>query len=341
MRYDEIVAQGLSIFEKANIDKRWLDLGAETQSQNRLNRLYIDSLSIETRILGSELADTNTTLFGVKLRSPIMPAAIISSRVLEKLAKSDILLARTSYSFSTDYMEEFVNGVADAGSIMWWGANSPNESIVRAIENGSKVVLIIKPLKNKDRVLEVVKWAEKVGCVAVGMDIDSMFLEKANDEYEGPKHHGPQSVADLTRYRKATSLPFVIKGVLSVQDAKIAVEKIHADAIVVSNHGGEVIDYSVPILQVLPDIRSAIGKMPTIIVDSGLRRGSDVFKALALGANGACFGNLLVLAYVAYGRYGVSNMLEILGGELRRIMSYTGSKTIEKIDPSVIHRSSY
>ncbi len=337
MRYDEIVAEGLRVFEKANIDKKWLDLGAETQSQNRLNRQFMDSLTIETRILGSEVADTTTELFGVKMPSPIMPAAMISSRILEKLWKSEIPSGRTSYSFSTDYLEEFTNGVNDAGSIMWRGANSPIDSIESMIKEGAKIAIMIKPLGDKARVLAVVKWAEKVGCVAVGVDIDSMFLEKANDEYEGPRRHGPQTVSDLKRYKNATDLPFVIKGVLSVHDARVATEQIGADAIVVTNHGGEVIDYSIPILRVLPAIRKAVGKKTTILVDSQLRRGSDVFKALALGADGACFGNLLVLAYVAYGREGVANMIQVLNGELKRVMTYTGSKTVRSIDPTVIH----
>jgi len=337
VKYDEIVEEGLRVFELAKIDKRWLDLGSETGSQNRINRHYIDSLTFEMRILGSDFADTRTSLFGVKLPAPIMPAAIISSRVIEKLTKSEIWQSRTSYSFDLDYMGEFARGVADAESVMWWGTNSESDLIANAIRDGVKVVLIVKPLRDKEKVLRMVNWAEKVGCIAVGMDIDSMFYEKAYDEYEGPKHHGPQSISDLKRYRRATDLPFIVKGVLSAHDAGIATEEIGADALVVSHHGGEAIDYATPVLQVLPQIRKAVGKKTKLIVDTGMRRGTDVFKALALGADGACFGSLLVLAFTAYGRYGVTNMLQILYGELRRIMSYTGCKTVERINPRVIH----
>ena len=341
MRYDEIIEEGLRVFEAAKIDKRWLDLGCETGSQNRINRQHIDSLTFEMRILGSEFADTRASLFGVKLPAPIMPAAIISSRVIDKLVKSELWHSHTSYSFDLDYMGEFARGVKDAESIMWWGTNSESELIENSIQEGAKVVLMIKPLKNKEKVLKVMKWAEKVGCVAVGTDIDSMFYEKAYDEYEGPKHHGPQSINDLKRYKRATGLPFVIKGVLSVHDAKIATEEIGAEALVVSHHGGEAIDYAVPVLQILPQIRKAVGRKTTIVVDTGMRRGTDVFKALALGANGVCFGSLMVLAFAAYGRYGVTSMLQVLYSELQRIMNYTGCKTVSQINPTIIHTQSF
>jgi isopentenyl diphosphate isomerase/L-lactate dehydrogenase-like FMN-dependent dehydrogenase len=163
-----------------------------------------------------------------------------------------------------------------------------------------------------------------------------MFGEKQFDEIEGPHTLGPQSLEDLKKYREATSLPFIVKGVLSVQDAKISKEEIDADAIVVSTHGGEALDYAVPILKVLPEIREIVGKEMCILADSGFRRGTDVLKALALGADGVCFGSMIILAFVAYGRDGVANMLNVLYSELQRAMTLTGSKNISEIDPSII-----
>ena len=86
MRYDEIVDKGLLILQDAGIG-HWMNLGAETQSQNRLNRQYMDALTFEMRFLGDgKWADTGTKLFGVDLPAPIMPAALTASRVINKLA---------------------------------------------------------------------------------------------------------------------------------------------------------------------------------------------------------------------------------------------------------------
>ena len=339
MHYDEIVDEGLRVFDRAGIDRRWLDLGGETQSQNRINRSFIDSLALETRILGSGFADTSTTVFGVKLPAPIMPAAMISSRVMEKLTKSEVWAERMAGNAGVDYMEEFSKGVLDGGSMMWFGLSGESASLAKFTAGGGKAVAIVKPMKDKAKVLETFRWAERAGCVALGMDVDAMFYEKAFDEDEGPLYLGPQTIEDLKGYRSAVSVPFIVKGVLSVRDAEIATKDIGADSLVVSNHGGEVIDYTVPVLDALPRIRKSVGKGVPLFVDGGMRRGSDAFKALALGADGVCFANLLVLAFAAHGRKGVAEMLRVLYQELRRIMSYTGCKTVVDIDESVVRRT--
>ena len=323
MRYDELYETGLSILRDAGIE-HWLNLGAETQSQNRLNRAHIDRLTFEMRLLGDGTwADTSTTLFGVDLPAPIMPAALTESRIINKLAM-----------WEDPWLELFAQGVAAAGSIMWLGMSTTYE-LQRILDQGAPVVKIVKPLQDNDAVLHRIRDAEERGVVAVGIDVDAMFLEKAFDEKPGPPFLGPKSVDELRMFREATSLPFIIKGVLSVHDALAARDEVGADCIVVSNHGGEAIDYSVPILKVLPEIREAVPEM-TVLVDSGLRRGTDVLKALALGADGACFGNLLLLAFVADGPVGVEAMLKILQRELRRTMSITGCKTVDGVPGDIL-----
>ena len=323
MRYDEIVDEGLRILRKAGIE-HWLNLGAETQSQNRLNREYIDSLTFEMRLLGDgQWADTKTTLFGVELPAPLMPAALTVSRVINKLAL-----------WEEPWLELFASGVAAAGSIMWLGMSTSYE-LQRIIDRAAPVVKIVKPFQDNDAVLHRIRDAEARGVAATGIDIDAMYLEKAFDETPGPPFLGPKSIDELKMFRDATTLPFVIKGVLSVHDARIARDEIGADCLVVSNHGGEAIDYSVPILKVLPEIRAAVPDL-TILVDSGFQRGTDALKALALGADGVCFGNLLLLAFVAAGAQGVTDMLENLARELQRNMSIVGCKTIGAIEPSIL-----
>jgi 4-hydroxymandelate oxidase len=323
MRYDEIMEKGLKIIREAGIE-HWLNLGAETQSQNRLNREYMDSLTFEMRLLGDGAwADTRTTLFGVELSAPIMPAALTASRVINKLAQ-----------WEDPWLELFASGVADAGSIMWVGQSTIYE-LQRIMDQGAPVVKIVKPFQDNKEILFKIKDAEERGVVAIGMDIDAMYLEKAFDEKPGPPYLGPKSLDEIKEFRAATTLPFIIKGVLSVHDAKIARDEIGADCIVVSNHGGEAIDYSVPILKILPEIKAAVPEV-TILVDSGFKRGTDILKALALGADGVCVGTLLLVAFVADGSQGVANMIRALTEELRRNMSITNCKTVAGTDPTII-----
>src|SRR5687768_102805 len=106
-------------------------------------------------------------------------------------------------------------------------------------------------------VLEHLRRAEELGCVAVGMDVDCSFGEKAWDEVPGPEYLTHKSLDQIKTYIKSTRLPFIVKGVLSTRDAQIA-KDLGAAGVVVSFHGGEAIDYAVPILKVLPAIREAI-----------------------------------------------------------------------------------
>jgi 4-hydroxymandelate oxidase len=335
MHYDQIVEHGLEVLKGAGIDAKFLNLGSETQSQNRINRQYTDSLTFEMRILGSVVSDTRTKIFGVEIPAPITPAPIISSRILDRLAEQESGMSVKS-SADRVYLEEYARGVREAGSVMWWGADSKNEMIERTIKQGTKTIVIVKPMRDKAKAKEIVAWAERIGCIAVGMDIDAMYFEKAFDEDEGPDYLAQQTIEDLKRYREATKLPFIVKGILSAHDAEVAVREISASGLVVSMHGGEAIDYTAPVLKVLPEVRAAVGEGVEVLVDSGFRRGTDVLKALALGADGVCFGSLMVLAFAAYKGDGISGMLKTLYRELQRTMSYTGCKSIDSIDKSII-----
>src|SRR5207245_2012432 len=151
-----------------------------------------------------------------------------------------------------------------------------------------------------EMVLRHLEKAAELGCVAVGMDVDVFFLEKAWDEVPGPDLLGHKTLDDMRRFRAATKLPFVIKGVLSAHDARHACD-LGADGLIVSSHGGETIDYAMPVLQALPAVRRECPRLP-ILVDSGFRRGADMLKALALGANGVGIASLLLLVYAGGGR---------------------------------------
>ena len=323
MGYREIYEKGMERIRSIGMEP-YIDLGAETRSQNRLNREHMDSFAFEMRILDSQAADTTTNLFGHRLRAPILAAAICESRILKRLAPWD-----------SPYLEQIAAGLADAGSMMSTGMVSLEE-LGRIVDQGAPVMHIVKPFKDDERVLSNLERAAELGCVAVGMDVDVFFLEKAWDEVPGPDVLGHKTLDDLRRFRAATKLPFVVKGVLSAHDAKLA-RDLGADALIVSTHGGETIDYAMPVLQALPAVRRECPDLP-ILVDSGFRRGADVLKALALGADGVGIATLLVIACAGGGRDGVRAMMEALYEELARTMSITGCRSVDSIDKSVMHR---
>jgi 4-hydroxymandelate oxidase len=322
LRYNELVERALERIRSVGMEP-YLDLGSETRSGTRLNREYMSAITIEMRLLNSKPATTATRLFGQELKAPIVASALCESRILKRLGPWD-----------PPYLQQIARGLADTGSMMSTGDVSYDE-LARIVDQGAPVIHIVKPYKDEERIHGHLETARSLGCIAVGMDIDAMYQEKAWDEVPGPAYLGYQSAEQVARYVKATPLPFVMKGILSLQDA-LEAKELGATAIVVSSHGGETIDYTTPVLELLPAIRKALPEM-TILVDSGFRRGSDVFKALALGADGVGLATQLVVACAAAGREGVRRMMELLQEELERVMSLTGSETISAVEPSVLH----
>ena len=325
--YQELYDRGMARIREADGEKL-LDLGAETKAVNRINREYMDSISLEMRFMDSEFANTSSSVFGHKIPYPIQCAAFCEGRLLNKVAQH----------WQAPYLIELAAGVADANTWLWAGHVS-NMVLQQMINTGAQVVRIVKPFAtaNRDENQEIVSLlhdAEDRGCVAVGMDIDVFYGEKTDDENPYRYPFGPKSMDEMAKFVEVTNLPFIVKGVLSVSDA-LKCQEIGAKGIVVSHHGGEAIDYAVPILRVLPHIRKAVPEM-VIFAETGFRRGSDVLKALALGADGVCLLTILTIAYAGSGRQGVTSMLETLAEELKRNMSICGTRTIQDVSPDIL-----
>ena len=145
----------------------------------------------------------------------------------------------------------------------------------------------------------------------------------------------PLTLSELEQYVKMAGLPFVIKGVLSVTDAAKCL-KAGVQGIVVSHHHG-IIPYAASPLMVLPRIAEAVRGKMKIIVDCGIADGSDVFKALALGADAVCVGRAILPSMQAEGAKGVEAYLRQMNAELKGIMARTGFSTPSLIDSSAIH----
>lgn len=137
--------------------------------------------------------------------------------------------------------------------------------------------------------------------------------------------------------RAQTTLPVLVKGILTEEDARIAVEN-GVDGIIVSNHGGRQLDGALAAIDALPEVVDAVSGRCEVLMDGGVRRGTDVLKALALGARAVCIGRPYLWGLAAAGEDGVSDVLRILREELRLALALSGRPTIASVDGSLTHR---
>lgn len=286
-----------------------------------LTRAYFDSLYMEQRLMDSKVPDTTFELYGKQFTTPIMTAAL-----------SHI---GTFNPDMPDGMVEYAKGAAQAGAVHWIGMGSDAE-FERVVAAGAPTIRIIKPYADEERIYEQIRCAERNGALAVGMDIDHMFDLKGNADICMGEEMAVKSSADLRKYIGATELPFIIKGVLSIQDALKCAE-IGARGIVVSHHGGR-LNGAVPPLYVLPDIVKAVGDKMPIFVDCGICSGMDAYKALALGATAVSVGIHLISYIRQGGGVAVAERIQGMTDELKGAMAYTGVQDMQSFDATVIHK---
>lgn len=151
-----------------------------------------------------------------------------------------------------------------------------------------------------------------------------------------PARHDGMVWDDVRTLRAIWPGKLVVKGILSEDDAVAAVE-CGADAIVVSNHGGRAMDSAVPTIDILPAIARAVGGRCAILLDSGVRRGSDIAKALALGAQAVMIGRATLYGLAAGGQAGAERVIALLRGEFEKTMGYLGARSVAELGPHVFH----
>jgi len=140
---------------------------------------------------------------------------------------------------------------------------------------------------------------------------------------------------DLDWFRDAWNGPIVLKGIQTVADARLAADA-GVEAIAVSNHGGRQLDGSPPAIELVGPVADAVGDRAEIICDGGIRRGSDIVKAVALGARAAMIGRAYLYALAAAGQPGVERVLELLSGDVRRTMALTGCRSVPELTPDLV-----
>lgn len=285
-----------------------------------ITREYFDSLLLETRYIDSVLPSTKMTLFGETFDTPIMTAALSHLN-----------------NTATDGMAVYAKGAQLSNAVHWVGMGE-DEELERVVATGAKSIKIIKPHADNAEVFRKIEHAVSVGCFAVGMDTDHAFNSEGGYDNVMGLPMKPKSCEEIAEFVQAAKVPFIVKGVLSPRDAEKCA-KTGCAGIVVSHHHG-MIKYAVPPLMVLQDIISAVGKDVEVFVDCGIVSGMDAYKCLALGAKAVSVGRHL-MPLLKQGTEAVSQRINEMTAELAGIMARTGIKTLEHMDPSVIHRRNF
>lgn len=194
---------------------------------------------------------------------------------------------------------------------------------LHAIELLGYGIPVFKPRSEQKELMRRIAEAEKAGATAWGIDIDGVSFKTMQRKGAQTAH---KSIAELRELKHASSLPMLVKGVLTEIDAAHAIEA-GADAIVISNHGGRVADGMPGVTRVLPHLAKFIRREAPhvqILADGGIRSGADIFKMLALGAEAVLIGRPIAIMAVGYGRVGVASMLQNYLDELRSLMQVNG-----------------
>ncbi len=292
-----------------------------SEDANVHNRAYLNRLLVEMRVIDATEVNLETEIFGETFSSPIMMPAFSH---LNKVGEN----GRTP-------MQEYALAAKQMRVLNWVGME-PDEEYANIAAIGARTVRIIKPFQDHAMILEQIRVAEENNAIAVGVDIDHIAGTNGKYDVVDGIPLGPVMLEDLKTYVQSTTLPFVAKGVLSVQDA-LKAKEAGCKAIVVSHHHGR-IPYGIPPVSILPEIKKALeGSGMYVFCDCSLDDGYDCYKALALGADAVSVGRGILRPLLQKGTDGVVEKMEKMNEQLSELMMYTSVKDTKSFDPSVIH----
>lgn len=267
--------------------------------------------------------DTSFDFFGKKMRYPIFagPVGAVNMHYGDKY--NDM-----------EYNDILVRACANAGIIAFTG-DGTNPEVLRAAsaaiaKSGGCGVPTIKPW-DEETLKEKFDLAATSTCSVIAMDIDAAGLPFLQNT-ERPA--GAKSVEELSRMIKMSGKPFIVKGVMTVRGA-LKAKKAGAAGIIVSNHGGRVLDQCPATADVLPEIAEAVPDM-MVLVDGGIRSGVDVFKAIALGADGVVIARPYVTAVYGGADEGVRLYTDKIGAELTDTMKMCGASSLSEISADMV-----
>jgi isopentenyl diphosphate isomerase/L-lactate dehydrogenase-like FMN-dependent dehydrogenase len=305
--------------------------GAETETTLERNRLALDSLAFRPRVLRNvEKVDTRARVLGQELRLPVILAPIGS---LQDFVKSG--------------GEAPTRAAAEFGAVhMLSSACAPGlEAVAKCVDYPKIYQLYVRgdTAWVEDHISRAIANRYIALCLTVDLDyygrrerdLARRYLTTSRRSRPADHFQARFSWADLARLKAKFKIPFILKGIATAEDTKIALEH-GIEAIYVSNHGGRQLDHGKGAIAVLPEIVEAVAGRAEIFVDGGFMRGSDIVKAIALGARAVGLGRLQGLALGAGGEAALVRALELLQDEVTRCLGLLGVTSFSELNPGFV-----
>ncbi len=361
---DELVKQA-NVFDFAKLAKAkldplawdYLDEGSDDEVSLRANRTGFDDIIIRPHFLINDVStiDTSTTLFGKQLTQPIYFSITGGKNCFFPNGEQETALAAGT-SNSMMITGGGINNILSAGKgpKVWWQFTTAAEfrtknqmvDYAEKLEDqgctGISVTVDIYQVSHRERSIHnglVRSWCQQAK--GIPRNAQGELVYKPDDilwtagDVPKPRPFPTPKWDTLQRLREASKLPVMVKGVMTSEDTELAV-KNGMSGVIVSNHGARQLDQVGATIEALPEcVRAAGGKIP-VLVDGGFRRGTDVFKALALGASAVGIGRPYLWGLGAFGQRGVVRVMEILRAELAADMGMAGTGKISQIDRSFV-----
>lgn len=361
----ESPADALDVFDFRNVAKHALPTshygylatgtdGNETLQANRkaFQKVYLRAM----RMVDTRQVDMRTELLGTSMNSPIALAPVGSQNAFH--ADGELASARAARTqghlqilsnVSTHSIEDVI---AARGEPVWFQLYPTNDwsvakTMIQRAENAgaTAVVLTVDLNSDSNRVLlgQYIRADQRDCSACHGAGPDDWLSRKPMYAGTGAttvNFDTPGMTWDyLSRLKDATKMKVVVKGIVTAEDASICVQQ-GADAVYVSNHGGRAEASGWGSLECLPEVVAAVDGNIPVLVDSGFRRGTDIFKALAMGADVVCVGRAYIWGLAAFGQAGVEAVLKMLDTELKMVMGQMGTPSIADISSQHIGRRS-
>jgi len=328
---DMLTLQEIAIAARRNLSQTLWDTlcgGSDSETTLRRNRLALDSIALRQRVLVNVAdIDTTTTLLGQKLSLPVFIAPVGNFLQLAD-PQGAVAVARGAISRGTT---AFISTAAKPS--------------LEAVAEAASEPLLFQLYVRSDRawVKEILLRAKAAGYRAICVTVDRAYYSRRErdvinrflmrESAGDPRHQASLSWEDIVWMKQHTGLPMILKGIATAEDARLAVEH-GADVVYVSNHGGRQLDHAQASIEVLPEVVAAVDGRAEVLVDGGILRGTDVIKAIALGARAVGVGKLQGLALAAAGEAGIARMLELLELEIRTMMGLMGVTSLAQLNPS-------
>ena len=302
--------------------------GSDSETTLRRNRLALDTLALRQRVMVdvSEL-DITTTLLGQKLASPVFLAPVGGFLGMAH-PEGAIPVARAA--------------VARRTAVFISTAAKPSiEAAQKAVSEPLIFQLYVR--SGRQWIEEMLDRARNAGYRALCVTVDRAWygrrerdlISRANvrEGFGDPRYQASMTWNDLVWMKQHMKTPLIVKGIATAEDARLAVDH-GADVVYVSNHGGRQLDHGQGSIEVLPEVVEAVAGRAEVLVDGGILRGTDVIKAIALGARAVGVGKLLGWALAAGGQAGIERMLELLDIEIKTAMGLMGVTKLSQLNPS-------